>query len=208
MNITPPELDSYLLRITPSRHEVLREMETLARMNDFPIVGPLVGRVLFLYGKLLNAHRILELGSGYGYSAFWWALATPPDAQIICTEGSMENIRAAEQFLSRAGLWHKIVYYHGDALSNMAQIPGEFDIIFMDIDKHQYPQAFLKAFPRLRKGGLFITDNVLWSGRVIDEDPDVATHAIQQYNELIYNTPGAFSAILPLRDGVAVTLKE
>jgi caffeoyl-CoA O-methyltransferase len=208
MNITTPEVDAYLLRITPSRHEVLREMETLARMNNFPIVGPLVGRVLFLYGRLLQARRVLELGSGYGYSAFWWALATPPDAEIFCTEGSMENIRAAEQFLSRANLWHKVVYYHGDALANMDQIQGEFDIIFMDIDKHQYPQAFLKAFPRLRKGGLYITDNVLWSGRVVEEDPDVSTHAIQQYNELIYNTPGAFSAILPIRDGVSVTLKE
>jgi len=208
MDIVAPALDAYLQRITPSRHEVLKEMETLANIKQFPIVGPLVGRVLYLYAKLLNPKRILELGSGFGYSAFWWAIASSEDCLIFCTEGSAENIQTAEQFLGRAGLRHKVRYYQGDALQTMDQIPGEFDIIFMDIDKHQYPEGFLKGFPRLRRGGLFITDNVLWSGRVVERDPDISTHAIQQYNELIYNTGGAFSCILPVRDGVAVTLKE
>lgn len=208
MDIVNPALEEYLHRITPTHHEVLREMETLAQWADFPIVGPLVGRSLFLMARLMNARRIMELGSGYGYSAFWFALAIPDDATIVCTDNSQENIQRAEEFLTRAGLWKKVSYIQGDALQSLDQQQGgEYDIIFMDIDKHQYPLGFRKGFPRLRNGGLFITDNVLWSGRVVEEDQDVSTRAIVQYNEMIFNTPGAFSTILPIRDGVAVTLK-
>jgi predicted O-methyltransferase YrrM len=208
MNIVNPAIEEYLRRISPTHHSVLKEMENLAQMLDFPIVGPLVGRTLFLLARMYGARRILELGSGYGYSAFWFAMATPPDAKIICTENSEENIRRAEEFLSRAKIWHKVQYERGDALQTLERQQGEFDILFMDIDKHQYPEGFRKGFPRLRKGGLFITDNVLWSGKILEQEQDRSTRAIAQYNEMIFNTEGAFSTILPIRDGVAVTLKE
>ncbi len=207
MNIVNPEMEEYLHRILPSPHTVLKEMESLAEKLDFPIVGPLVGRNLFLLARLMNAKRIMELGSGFGYSAFWFASATHPDATIFCTENSEQNIKRAQDFLGRAGLWNKITYFRGDALETLERQTEEFDIIFMDIDKHQYPSGFMKGFPRLRKGGLFITDNVLWSGKVIDAQPDAWTRAIIEYNELITHTPDAFSTILPVRDGVAVTLK-
>jgi caffeoyl-CoA O-methyltransferase len=207
MNIVSPVVEEYLHKITPSHHEVLKEMETLAGMIDFPIVGPLVGRNLYILARLANARRILELGSGYGYSAFWFALGAPEDVKIICTDNSEENIRRAEDYLGRANLWNKVTYHRGDALQTLEQQQGEFDIIFMDIDKHQYPAGFRKGFPRLRSGGLFITDNVLWSGKVVEAEQDASTRAIAQYNAMIFNTPGAFSTILPVRDGVAVTLK-
>jgi len=208
LNIIDPKLEEYLHRITPSHHEVLREMESLAEQREFPIVGPLVGRILYQYARLLYPSRILELGSGYGYSALWWALGSADNCKIDCTEGSADNIRLAQQFLSRAGVWQKIKYHQGDALEFLSQAPGEFDVIFMDIDKHQYPDGFRKAFSRLRKGGLFVTDNVLWSGRIVEPDPDRSTRAILEYNQLVYNTPGAFTVILPVRDGVGVTLKQ
>jgi len=208
VDILNPQLDEYLHKISPTHHEILKEMETLAHILEFPIVGPLVGRSLYILTRLLNAQRIMELGSGYGYSAFWFALASGPDAKITCTENSQENIERAEEFLGRAVLWHKVEYNRGDALETLERQNGQFDILFMDIDKHQYPEGFRKGFPRLRRGGLFITDNVLWSGKVLDPEPDVSTQGIVQYNEMIFNTPGAFSMILPIRDGVAVTLKE
>ena len=208
MDIIHPELEQYLHRITPSHHEVLKEMETLAQILDFPIIGPLVGRSIYILTRLQQPKRILELGSGYGYSAFWFALASGPDTKIICTEKSQENIDRARDFLERAGLWTKVEYHRGDALETLQKLDGEFDILFMDIDKHQYPDGFRMGFPRLRKGGLMITDNVLWSGKVLDQDPDVSTHGIVQYNEMIFNTPSAFSTILPVRDGIAVTFKE
>ena len=208
MDILNPRIEEYLQRISPAYHSILEEMETLATILNFPIVGPLVGRSLYILTRLSNPRRILELGSGYGYSAFWFALATGPETKIICTENSQENIDRAQDYLGRAGLWNKIEYHRGDALQTLEKQSGEFDILFMDIDKHQYPDGFRKGFPKLKKGGLFITDNVLWSGRIVESNQDASTHAIAQYNEMIFNTPGAFSTILPIRDGVAVTLKE
>jgi predicted O-methyltransferase YrrM len=208
MNIVPKPLEDYMLRLTPPREQILKEMETLASKRDFPIVGPLVGRILYQYARLTSPHRIMELGSGYGYSAFWWAAGSPQETRIYCTEGSPENIKLANDFLGRAGFSNKVEYYAGNALEILDRIPGEFDIIFMDIDKHQYPEGFERGFPRLRRGGLFITDNVLWSGKVADNVHDAPTIGVRKYNELIYTTSGAFSTILPVRDGVAVTLKE
>jgi caffeoyl-CoA O-methyltransferase len=207
MDIVAPPIDEYLHRITPSRNEILNEMETLAAQNNFPIVGPLVGRILYQLAALLRAQRVLELGSGFGYSAMWWCLGSPL-ARVECTEGSADNIRKGEEFLRRAGFGKRVRFHPGDALRTVESLGGEFDIIFMDIDKHQYPDGFRKAFPRLRKEGLFVTDNVLWSGRIVEGDQSPATLGILEYNRLIYNTPGAFSTILPVRDGVAVTYKQ
>ena len=208
MDIVHPDLEQYLHRITPSHHEILKEMETLAGILNFPIIGPLVGRSIYVLTRLQNPKRILELGSGYGYSAFWFALASGQDTKIHCTEKSQENIDRARDFLERAGLWHKVEYHRGDALETLQKLDGEFDILFMDIDKHQYPDGFRLGFPRLRKGGLMITDNVLWGGKVLDHEPEASTQGVVQYNEMIFNTPSAFSFIMPIRDGVAVTLKE
>jgi caffeoyl-CoA O-methyltransferase len=207
MNIVHPNIDAYLLSYAQSPDSVFEEMEKLAEQINFPIVGPVVGRLLYQYARLLNPKRILELGSGYGYSALWWATGAP-SAQIICTEGADENIKRARTYLSQAGVWDKVQYHQGDALKTIDHLQGEFDVIFMDIDKVQYPDGFVKGFPRLRTGGLFITDNVLWSGKVADPNPDENTRAILHYNELIYSIPGAFSTIIPVRDGVAVTYKE
>jgi predicted O-methyltransferase YrrM len=208
MDIVAKPIDQYMHQITSERHPVLMEMEKLAEERNFPIVGPLVGRILYQYGSILKAKRIFELGSGYGYSAFWWALATPDDARIYCTEGSAENIRLGMDFLARAGLANKIEYFQGDALESIDRVQGNFDIVFMDIDKHQYPAGFRKAFPRLRNGGLFITDNVIWGGRIVEGDNSPDTKGVLEFNGLIYNTPGAFSTILPVRDGVGVVLKQ
>ncbi len=207
MDIVAKKLEEYMYQITPETHPVLNEMEKLAAERSFPIVGPLVGRILYQFGNILKAKRILELGSGYGYSAFWWALSTPADTHIYCTEGSAENIRLGIDFLGRAGLANKIEYFQGDALESIDRIQGTFDIIFMDIDKHQYPDGFRKAFPRLREGGLFITDNVLWSGRIVEGDNSPDTKGVLELNKLMYNTPNAFTTILPVRDGVAIVLK-
>jgi predicted O-methyltransferase YrrM len=137
----------------------------------------------------------------------WWCLGSAI-AHVECTEGSRENIRKGEDFLQRAGFGDRIRFHLGDALEAVQKLSGEFDIIFMDIDKHQYPEGFRRAFPRLRKGGVFITDNVLWSGKIVEGDQAPTTLGILEYNRLIYSTSGAVSTILPVRDGVAVTYKE
>src|SRR6267378_2173597 len=94
-----------------------------------------------------------------------------------------------------------------DALKLIDEVEGQFDIIFNDIDKHQYPRAFRKAVPRLRRGGLLITDNALWSGKVLNHKPDSDTAGILTYNRLIYSSKELFTTIIPLRDGVSVSVK-
>ncbi|MHA2225368.1 MAG: O-methyltransferase [Candidatus Hodarchaeales archaeon] len=207
MGILMEGLHSYLLDLIKDRDKVLLEMESYAKENDFPIIGPLVGQFLIQYTKLINAKRILELGSGYGYSAIYFSRATSDDAEIICTDTSEENKNMALSYFRRLSIT-KIRFIVGEALEVLPQLKGEFDIIYNDIDKQQYPQAFKQAVPRLRKGGLLITDNSLWYGRVLKSIPErESTKGVQKYNKLAFFDQRVFSTIIPIRDGVCVSIK-
>jgi predicted O-methyltransferase YrrM len=223
LDVLHPSIDEYLLEVIPARDEVLTEMEAHARENRFPIVGPLVGRVLHQLVLLTNPTRIFEMGSGFGYSAYWMAKALrQPEASIICTDGSQENADRAAGYLTRGGIADRIDYRVGNALEIIDETEGDFDIIYNDIDKDGYPEAFRKAIPRLRSGGLFITDNMLWLGRVVtyDTDADVqeldeeeqwvhnTTVGVKELTRLLYSSPDVFTTIIPLRDGVSVAIKR
>jgi predicted O-methyltransferase YrrM len=207
MDIVHPELNRYMLNIIPPRDEVLQEMEDIAKKNGFPIIGPLVGRLLYQIALITKPKRIFEMGSGYGYSAYWFAKATPNTTKIICTDGSEENAKTAKEFFKRGKINKKIEFKVGNALEIIDRTPGKFDIIFNDIDKEQYPEAFYKAVAKLKKGGLFISDNVLWSGKILDKEIDEATMGIIKFNDLIYTSKELFTTIIPIRDGVSVCVK-
>ena len=208
MDIVNANIVDYLLNVTPERDDVLQDMEEYALARNFPIIGPLVGRLLYMLAKTTHATRILELGSGFGYSAYWFAKAIGKDGNIICTDGDQSNAEHAQEYFHRGKIGNKIKFLVGDALKLIDEVEGQFDIIFNDIDKHQYPKAFRKAVPRLRKGGLLISDNVLWSGKVLNHKPDSDTAGILTYNRLIYSSKELFSTIIPLRDGVSVSVKQ
>jgi len=209
MEFPSPEISAYLHEITPERSEILAEMEAQASEQMFPAVGPLVGRLLYQLAKISKAKNIFELGSGFGYSALWMALAMPDDGQIICTEFDKAKAEAGMRFLDRAKLRHKVIYEVGDAMESFHRYRGPFDMIFCDLDKHQYPKALEMGVPKLTAGGMFVADNVLWSGRILEkEDGSQETEGIRRFNEMIYSRKDLFSTILPLRDGVAVCLKE
>jgi caffeoyl-CoA O-methyltransferase len=182
-------------------------MEALALKTDFPIIGPLVGILLAQLTILSKAKRILELGSGFGYSAYWFAKALPDDGKIICTDADAKNRERAIGFLKRDGLLERVDFRVGNALLITEQLDGEFDIILNDIDKLDYPKAFHAATPRLKKGGLLVTDNVIRSGRVVEKNPDKSTRAILEFNKLIYDSPMLWTTIIPLRDGISVSVK-
>lgn len=207
MDIVNPNIVEYLLNITPERDEVLSDMEAVALQKNFPIVGPLVGRTLYVFAQAIQARRVLELGSGYGYSAYWFAKAIGKDGTVICTDDDPANAERAREYFRRGKVAGKIDFRIGDALKIIDDLEGTFDIIFNDLDKHQYPKAFRKAVPRLRKGGLLISDNVLWHGKVLDRRPDLDTAGILTYNRLIYSSKELFTTILPIRDGVSVSIK-
>ncbi len=200
-------LDDYLLKVTPEREPVLKEMEELAKQKNFPIIGPLVGRFLYQLATLTNARRILELGSGYGYSAFWFARAIGARGHIFCTEGSEENTRMARDFFKRGKIKTKIEYRIGDALKLAAKIPGKFDIILNDIDKWEYPAVIPFAEKRLKKDGVLVTDNLLWSAQILDENPDKDTAGILEYTQKLYVSKNFFTTILPIRDGISFSIR-
>ncbi|MFN8006165.1 MAG: O-methyltransferase [Terriglobia bacterium] len=207
MDIVNNELDTYLKTLLPPRDKVLQHMEAYGQSRDFPLIGPLVGRMLCQLALLTHAKKVFELGSGFGYSAVWFSKGMSPGSKIICTDGSRENAARADEYFQQAGIRTMVDYRVGDALTLLSQEPGPFDIILNDIDKHEYPQAFLKAVPKLRSGGLLITDNVLWSGKVISENQDAETAGIVEFNRLAYASKEVHTVIVPLRDGVAVSLK-
>lgn len=207
MDIVHPDIVEYLLNITPERDEVLSDMEELAVEKNFPIIGPLVGRTLYVLAQSIQAKRVLELGSGYGYSAYWFAKAISKEGTVVCTDGEPLNAERAKEYFRRGKMTQKVDFRVGDALKIIDDLDGTFDIIFNDLDKHQYPKAFRKALPRLRKGGLLISDNVLWHGKILDKKPDADTAGILTYNRLIYSSKELFTTILPLRDGVSVSIK-
>ena len=147
------------------------------------------------------------MGSGYGYSTFWFARAVGEDGEVVHTDGSVENSTQARAFLGRAGLAGRVRFLVGDARRLIEAETGVFDVVFCDIDKQGYPEALDLARTKLRRGGLLITDNVLWSGRVARPDPDETTRAIQTYNAAAFAAEDLASIIVPLRDGVGVHLK-
>lgn len=207
MNFTDPKIDEYIMKSMPKRDEVLREMEAYAKEKGFPIIGPMCGTLLRQLAIATGAKNIFEMGSGFGYSAYWFAGAIPDDGRIICTEGSEDNKIKAMEYLKRGGFDKKIDFHVGRAQNIIKKHDGPFDIILNDIDKDQYPEAFELAVPKLRKGGLFITDNVLWSSRIIDENPDKATQGIIEFNKKLFAAKDLLSSIIPMRDGLGIAVK-
>ena len=208
MDIVNPAIEEYLRQVAPPGDGVPLEMERLADRRHFPIVGPLVGRLLNVLARSISARNVFECGSGFGYSAYWFALALPSGGRVILTEGSAENCASARGFLSRAGLMDKACIEKGDALEILPRHAGPFDIIFCDIDKRDYPRVYPLMKPRLRAGGLFLCDNMLWSGRVADvQRTDEDTRGIRELTRLLYADPDLATTILPLRDGVSISLK-
>ncbi|PYX37621.1 MAG: O-methyltransferase [Acidobacteria bacterium] len=207
--ITVDAVEDYLYSLLPPRDEVLTEMETEAARCEVPIVGPAVARVLYQLALMIGAKSVFEMGSAIGYSTIWWARAVGDKGRVIYTDGDSKNAEQARQYFERAGVSNRITVHVGDALELLSEQKQEFDIIFNDVDKEDYPRVFRIAIPKLRKGGLFVTDNVLWSGKVAQKNPpDAATKAILEFNRLLYGSPDLFTTILPIRDGVAVALKK
>jgi predicted O-methyltransferase YrrM len=206
--IVNPAIEEYLKRLYDDGDPVRHEMEELARRRGFPIVGPLVGRELDMLTRAIGARRIFELGSGFGYSALAFARAAGKDAVVHCTDLSEENEAGARDFLTRAGVWERITFHREDALSALRRVGGTWDIVYNDIDKDGYPETVEAAYERLRPGGLFITDNVLWSGRVLDpNDASASTRGVVEFTRRLLAHRGFRTAINPTRDGVAVALR-
>jgi len=215
--VTDPKVENYLYAMLPERDAVLAEIEQQAKERDIPIVGPAVGRLFYQYARLLGAKTVFEMGSAVGYSTIWWAMAVGEGGKVHYTDGSRKNADEARGYFARAGVANRIQIHVGDALEVLSERKEQFDIVFCDIDKHDYPRAARMAPERVRRGGLFITDNTLWRGDVAyaagnpdfkpDQEPDEKLRAIVEFNELLYQSPDWYTTIIPLRDGVTVATR-
>jgi caffeoyl-CoA O-methyltransferase len=205
-NIVDVDVVDYLDDLAGSSPPPAPDMEAEARERDFPIVGPQVGRLLSLVSGMIRPGRIVELGSGFGYSAFWFGLGATR-AEIHLTDYKQENIRKAKSYLDRTDHPERFVYHVGDALESVRSINGPVECVFIDMEKELYPRALSWAEERLAPGGILVADNVLWKGQVADDEVDEATEAIKTFNNRLYEAPWSGS-ILPIRDGVALAQKD
>lgn len=205
--IVLPKVEAYMDGLLPQRDQVLSEIEAYAANHRIPIIGPAVGRMLFLLTRLTKAERVFEMGSAVGYSTIWLARGVGEKGVVYYTDTEQENAKRAANFFNKAGVSNQVRLLIGDAVHLIDTVEEDFDIIFNDVNKEQYPEVFAKAYPRLRRGGILVSDNVLWYGKVAEENRDAATEAVCEFNRLIYSKDDLFTTILPIRDGISVSLR-
>lgn len=208
--IFDPRLEGYLEALGAPDDPLLAEMTAEGRRLGFPIVGPQVGRLLESLARSLPARRVFELGSGFGYSTVWFARGMQAGGVVHHTDGDAANSEQARRWLARAKLTPEIRFHVGDAVRILRELadPEPFDIVFCDIDKHQYPEALDVMRPRVRVGGFIVIDNLLWDGKVADARVnDRDTRGIRAYTKRMWNDPDFLSSLLPIRDGVGLHLR-
>lgn len=185
---------AYLYRLERETH-----LKTLAPQM---LSGRLQGRLLALLSQLKQPRRILEVGTFTGYSALCLAEGLAPDGELHTLEGNPEVACLAEQYFREAGFTDRIHLHLGDALELLPQVPGPFDLVFLDANKRQYADYFDLVIDRLSPGALLIADNVLWSGKVLQPDEDADAAALHAFNERLLADERLETTLLPLRDGL------
>lgn len=206
--ILPKAVDAYLHGLQTETDPVLAEMERSGNARGFPIIGPLVGRFCATQARAIGARTVFEMGSGFGYSTFHFARAVGPQGRVVHTDGDAAKSEEARTWLGKAGLASRTEFLVGDARELLRQRAGPYDIVFCDIDKEQYPEAWRLAAERVRVGGVILTDNTLWSGRVADpRHNDAATEGVREYNRMAFSDARFASTLVPLRDGVTLSLR-
>jgi predicted O-methyltransferase YrrM len=199
-----------LVRKPVEQDPVLRDMEKRAQQPRFPIIGAEVGAILEILARARGAKRVFEVGSGFGYSAFFFARALGAGGEVHLTDFKQENLDAAKDFLGRAGFETKFAFHAGDAMASLTRelAKGPFDIYLIDADKHRYPDYWAVIRPKLRKGDLVIADNLLWDGQVAD--PAVTngdTNGLRKFAQDAAADKEIRFTLLPVRDGVGIAQK-
>jgi len=209
VSITYDYIDDYLYRIAAPRDSLLEKMEEYADSHSVPIIGPLVGRLLYNLARSSQSRKVLEIGTAIGYSGIWLARAVAPlKGNVTTIDMDPERVKIAKKNISEAGLERTVRVIEGNALKVLPTLKEEFDMIFLDSDKDVYPDAFKMSLPMLRKGGLFVADNALWGGDVAKGGKSKDTQSMIKFNRLVSEFSGMSTVIVPLRDGVLVSLKE
>jgi caffeoyl-CoA O-methyltransferase len=204
--------------VRPERDDVLREMDERADREGFPTVGPEVGGWLTLLARAVDAERIFEFGSGFGYSAYWFARALDADGQVVLTEIDAGELDDAREYFERAGVAGRARFEHGDAVDIVDEYEGPFDVVLLDNEKSRYVEAFDAVRGKLRPGSLVLADNAVMGGDIDSDDvaalldgedrPDASevTAGIAAFLAHVREAEGFETSLLPLGEGVTVTL--
>jgi predicted O-methyltransferase YrrM len=207
MDLVDPRMEAYLRQNQGVDDAVLAEMGRVGVERQFPIIGPLVGRLCEQLARSIGAKSVFEMGSGFGYSTMWFARAVGPKGRVVHTELDPAKQKEASDWLTKAGLAKPVEFRTGNAIDLLRKDAGPYDVIFIDIDKEGYPDAWMLACERVRVGGLILTDNVLWHGKVLERGGDEATRGVKAYTKAALADARFLTTILPLRDGVAISLR-
>jgi caffeoyl-CoA O-methyltransferase len=197
---SPQPLDELFERLAAET----RERTTAPQM----MVGPLEGRFLELLVRLTRARRVLELGTFTGWSSIAMASALEPGGTVTTCDVDPEAQAIARRYAEEAGVADRIDYRLGPGLETMQSLEGPFDLVFIDADKEGYIDYYEAALPLLADDGLIVADNVLWSGRVAEDDPDERTRTIMAFNEHVRNDPRVVAVMLTVRDGMTLIRKR
>ncbi|HET9843181.1 MAG TPA: class I SAM-dependent methyltransferase [Gammaproteobacteria bacterium] len=202
-------ISQYAVKMTakePTLLENLRQ-ETLTQTNAPQMLsGPVVGQLLHLFVQILDAKHIIEVGTFTGYSALYMASALR-DGKLITCEIDERHALIAKSYFDRSPHGHKIDLRIGPALKTLEHVSGPFDLAFIDADKKNYPNYYEKLLPKIRKGGMIIIDNALWSGRVL-EPLDLESKAIASLNEKASQDSQVETLMLAIRDGLLICRKN
>jgi predicted O-methyltransferase YrrM len=212
--IVPEAVERYLADLNPRADAVLREIARAGREEGLPLIDAEVGALLRVLATAIGATRILEIGTAVGYSGIWLAGALPPRGMLLTMERSEERAARAKENFARAGMADRVSVMVGDAARLLAKVSGPFDLVFQDGDKQLYLPMLDHLVARLRPRGLLVTDNVLWDGEVVPgfvpaprQDAN-DTRAIAEYNRRLSRHPQLMTSVIPLRDGVAISVKQ
>lgn len=212
--IVPDAIEHYLAGLNRAGDAVLDEIARGNQTRGLPLVDAEVGALLRVLATSIGASRILEIGTAIGYSGIWLAGALPAGGMLLTMELSDERAREARENFARAAVADKVSVIVGDAQLKVAKVSGPFDLIFQDGAKTLYGPLLDRLVALLRPGGLLVTDNVLWSGEVVPGfaatpiNDAADTQAIVAYNERVAAHPDLLTSIVPLRDGVSISVKR
>ena len=202
-----PDLARYLDGHVPPRPPAMMAMEAEAEQTNFPIIGPAAGYFCYLITRLSGARSVFELGSGFGYSTAWFARAVKENGggTVYHTVWDEKLSRRARAHLAALGLSDLVTFRVGEAVAALREADGPFDLVFNDIDKNGYVASLPVIKSRLRRGGVLIVDNLLWSGRIFDaSDSSSSTAGIREFTVKVTSDPEWIASIVPIRDGLLV----
>jgi predicted O-methyltransferase YrrM len=200
IEINNPLIERYVKELIKV-DDVILEMEELAEKLNFPIVDRIVGKFLYFITKIKNPSLIVEIGSGFGYSAYWFAKGLK-DGMVVLTDYKEENLNLAEEFFKKGNLLDKAVFRLGDGIE-IAREYNNIDILFLDLEKARYLDAVKGLEMNLASDGIIIADNVLWHGKVVSENPDKKTEKIKEFTQYMFDNFD--TTILPVRDGILLS---